>query len=118
MNTIFGIKLHKAQVVMQLNISKSDEKRTANKIMQRKPVISIQYFISADPTDDAAVIILKDKTPVKKIIGKWEYHHTVDEGIFYTNYFRFTPVCDVKFCRLETVDIDTDEHYLYYTFNE
>ena len=118
MNIIFGTKIHRAQLVMNLDISKLDESRIANKIMQHKPAISIQHFNAGGPTDDAAVIIWNGKTPVEKIIGKWELHKAVDNGVCYTNYLRFTPMCGVKSCALETVDVFMDEYYLYYTFND
>lgn len=102
---------------MELDISQLDDKNIAKKIMQHKPVISLQHFIAAGANDIAAVIILDGRIPEKKIIGKWEFDHTENEGNSYTNYFRFTPICDVKSFALEIVDEDTDEYYLYYTFN-
>ena len=118
MKTTFGMEIHRAQVVMELDISQLDDKNIANKIMQHKTVISLQHFIAGGANDNAAVIIWDGKKPIKKIIGKWEFHHTADKKNYYSNYFRFTPICDVKSCALEIVDEDTDERYLYYTFNE
>ena len=118
MKLLFGAFIHKAQLVMELDISQPDEKKLGQKIIRGIPVNSIQHFIAGGATEDAAVIIWDGSSPIKKIIGKWEFDNTINEGKFYTNYFRFTPVCDVKSCALETLDEDTNEHYLYYTFNE
>ena len=118
MKITFGTNIHKAQLVMELDISQPDEKRLSNKILRHKPVISIQHFLAGGANENAAVIIWDGNTPVKKIIGKWKFGHTVNKKNTYTNYFRFTPFCDVESFALETVDEDTDEHYLYYTFND
>lgn len=103
---------------MELDISKQDDKNIAKKIMQHKPVISLQQFIAGGANDNATVIIRDGNKPIKIIIGKWELHHTADKKNYYSNYFRFTPICDVKSWALEIVDEDTDEHYLYYTYND
>jgi len=118
MKLLFGAFIHKSQLAMELDETRKEDHKIANKIMQHKPVTSIQHFIAGGADENAAVIIWDGNTPVKKIIGNWEFDHTVNEGNSYTNYFRFTPVCDVKSFALETVDEDTDEHYLYYTFND
>lgn len=103
---------------MELDATKKTDAKIVDKILQHKPVTSIQHFIAGGADENAAVIIWDGNTPVKKIIGNWEFDHTVNEGNSYTNYFCFTPVCDVKSFALETVDEDTNEHYLYYTFND
>lgn len=118
MKLLFGAFIHKSQLTMELDVATKTDNQIANKIMRHKPVISIQHFIAGDENENAVVIIWDGNTPVRKIIGNWEFDHTVNEGNSYTNYFRFTPICDVKSFALETVDEDTDEHYLYYTFNE
>lgn len=118
MKLLFGTFIHKSPLVMELDSARKENRKIANKIIQNKSVTSIQHFIAGGSDENAAVIIWDGNAPVKKIIGNWEFDHTVNEGNSYTNYFRFTPICDVKSWALETVDEDTDEHYLYYTFND
>lgn len=118
MKLLFGAFIHKSQLVLELDVARKEDHKIGKKIMQHKPVTSIQHFIAGGANENGAVIIWDGNTPVKNIIGKWEFDHTVNEGIFYTNYFRFTPIRDVKSFALETVDENTDEHYLYYTYNE
>lgn len=115
---LFGAFIHKSQLAMELDEARKEDHKIVNKIMQHKPVTSIQHFIAGGADKNAAVIVWNGSNPVKKIIGQWTIDHTINEGNSYTNYFRFTPVCDVKSFALETVDEDTDEHYLYYTFND
>ena len=118
MKTSFGTEIHRAQVVMELDISQLDDINIAKKIMQYKPVISLQHFIAGGANDNAAVIIWNGNKPIKKIIGKWELHHTTHKKNYYSNYFSFTPICNVKSCALEIVDENTEEYYLFYTFDE
>ncbi|QQS37128.1 MAG: hypothetical protein IPM56_04020 [Ignavibacteriales bacterium] len=118
MKLLFGSFIHKSQLAMELDATRKNDTKIVDKILQHKPVISIQHFIAGGADENAAVIIWNGNTPVKKVIGNWEFDHTVNEGNSYTNYFRFISKSDVKSIALETVDDDTDEHYLYYTFNE
>ena len=103
---------------MELDVANKTDNNIAKKIMQHKPVTSIQHFIAGEENEIAVVIIWDGLNLVRQIIGKWEFDHTVNKRISYTNYFRFTPQFDVKSFALETVDEVTDEYYLYYTFNK
>lgn len=118
LNILFGAFIHKSQLAMELDVATKIDKKIADKIMLNKSVTSIQHFIAGDENENAAVIIWDGNTPVKKIIGNWRFDHTVNKGNSYTNYFCFRPICDVKSFALETIDEDTDEHYLYYTYND
>lgn len=115
---LFGAFIHKSQIVMELDVANKTDNNIAKKIMQHKPVTSIQHFIAGEENEIAAVIIWDGLNLVRQIIGKWEFDHTVNKRISYTNYFRFTPQFDIKSFALETVDAVTDELYLYYTFNK
>lgn len=117
MKIVFGTGLHKAQLVMELDITQPDEKKLADRIMNGKSITSIQHFIAGTDTPEGAVIIWNDKQAIKKIVGEWRLSRTVSKGNFTTNYFRFIPKYEVKSVFLETVDIMTDEEYLYYTFS-
>lgn len=117
MNLIFGTNIHRVQLVMELDIAQPDEKKIANKIMQRKAVTSIQHFIAGTAIPEAAVNIWDGGNLKQVLIGSWKLNHSVKNNFFFENYFLFSPVCEVKPFALETVDEDTDEHYLYYTFN-
>lgn len=117
MKIVFGTGLHKAQLVMELDITQPDEKKLADRIMNGKSITSIQHFIAGTDTPEGAVIIWNDKQPIKKIIGQWQHWKSVSNGNFTTNYFRFTPRFEVKSFFIEIADMMTDEEYLYYTFN-
>ncbi len=117
MNIIFGTHIHKAQLVMELNISQLDDKKIADKIIQGNTVISIQHFIAGDETPEAAVIIWDGEDLESAFIGFWKLDHSVQNKYIFENYFQFTAKCEVKSFALEIVDENTDEHYLYYTFN-
>jgi len=104
MKIIFGTNIHKAQLVMELDISQSDEKKIANKIMQRKAVTSIQHFIAGIETPEAAVNIWDGGNLKQVLIGSWKLNHSVKNKFNFENYFQFTPMCEVKPFALETVN--------------
>jgi len=118
MQLLFGPFIHKSQLAMELDKSRSEDKKNANAVLKMKSVITIEHFIAPIETKYAAVIIRDGNTPVKQFIGKWTFDHTENEEYFYSNYFRFKPICEVKSFTLETVDRITDHINLYYTFND
>jgi len=117
MKIIFGTNIHRAQLVMELDVSQPNEKKIVDKIMQGRAVISIQHFIAGTATPEAAVIIWDGQKLLKSKFGSWDFHHKINGKFSYANYLQFTPQFDIKAFALETVDESTDEHYLYFTFN-
>lgn len=111
-----GIRFHKSQLAMELDISQPEDRKIADKILQKSTVISIQHFIAEVKSKEAAVIIGDGKDIVHSVLGDWEFNHSVQDKVSFTNYFRFVPKYDVYAFFLETIDPDTDEQYLYYTF--
>lgn len=112
----FGTNIHRVQLVMELDIAQPDEKTIANRLMQRKSIISIQHFIAGTAAPEAAAVIWDGQKLIKSLFGSWDFHHEINAKFSYTNYLQFTPVSEVKPFGLETVDADTDEYYLYFTF--
>jgi len=113
----FGTNINRVQLVMELDIAQPDEKKIANKIMQGKSIISIQHFIAGTSIPEAAVVIWDGQKLLKSLFGSWDFHHKINGKYSHTNYLQFTPQFGIKVCALETVDENTDEHYLYFTFN-
>jgi len=113
----FGTNINRVQLVMELDIAQPDEKKIANKLMQGKSVISLQHFIAGIETPEAAVIIWDGPKLLKSLFGSWDFHHVINGKSCYENYLQFTPQFDIKVVTLKTVDEVTDEHYLYFTFN-
>ena len=113
----FGTNINRVQLVMELDIAQPDEKKIANKLLQGKSVISIQHFIAGTATPEAAVVIWDGQKLLKSLFGSWDFHHEINGKFSYTNYFQFIPQFDIKTVTVHTVDTSTDEHYLYYTFN-
>lgn len=117
MKITFGTNINRVQLVMELDISQPDEKKIANKLMQGKSIISIQHYIAGNETPEAAVVIWDGQKLIKSLFGSWDFHHVINGKFSYTNYLQFTPQFDIKAVTLKTVDEVTDEHYLYFTFN-
>jgi hypothetical protein len=118
MKIFFGTGIHKAQIVMELDLAIPSEKITADKIMQGKRAISIQNFIAADETSYGAVIIWDGLQQVQTIVGSWIFHHQSNSKYITGNYFEFRPLSKVKNHSLDIVDTASDEYYIYYTFSD
>ncbi|MBK9097811.1 MAG: hypothetical protein IPM14_06700 [bacterium] len=73
MKIVFGTGLHKAQLVMELDITQPDEKKLADRIMNGKSITSIQHFIAGTDTPEGAVIIWNDKQAIKKLLGNGNF---------------------------------------------
>ena len=114
MNQIFGIGIPTAQIVLELNLSESEQKKIANKIIRGKSVTSLQHFIAAGEDQQGAVII-SDGQNEKYFLGDWKFKKTVDHKYHYENYFDFTPICEINGVNIITVDEFTGERYLFFT---
>ena len=112
----FGTNINRVQLVMELDIAQPDERKISNKLMKGKSVISIQHLIAGTAAPEAAVIIWDGQKLIKSLFGSWDFHHQISGKCCYENYLQFTPQIDIKTVKLDTVDVSTDEHYLYFTF--
>lgn len=118
MKIYFGTGIHKAQIVMELDLAIPSERITADKIIRGKRAISIQNFIAADETSDGAVIIWDGLRLVQTIVGSWLFHHQSKSKYITGNFFEFRSLSKVKNHSLEIVDTVSDEYYIYYTFSD
>jgi hypothetical protein len=113
MNLKFGLLSCEAQIVMELDTTERSEALTAKKILKMKPVIELQHFIAGTQTRDGVALIRHANKSNNCVIGDWKFHSSKGK-IICEDYFRFTPLFEVKKLWIAIVDEDTDERYLIY----